>query len=90
MFRQELAENDGMLFVFSEPTTICMWMQDTYIPLSVAFIDQDGVIVNIEDMEPLTTDLKCSQRLGRYALEMNQGWFARNDVLPGSRIEGLP
>lgn len=90
MYREGLGEDDGMLFVFSQPTSICMWMQDTYIPLSVAFIDQNGVIVNIADMTPQTTELHCSHGPTRYALEMNQGWFGQRNIQPGSSITGLP
>jgi len=90
MYRTSMGENEGMLFVFSEATSICMWMQNTYIPLSIAFIDQDGTIISIDDMEPQTEQEHCSTKLLPYALEMNQGWFSKNNVLPGSKITGLP
>ena len=90
MHRKSLPENNGMLFVFDRPARSCMWMKNTLIPLSVAFIDYDGTIVNIEEMAPLTTDSHCSAGWIRYALEMNAGWFRKNGLKPGSRISGLP
>lgn len=89
MFRKRMDKNSGMLFDFGAPAKVCMWMKNTYIPLSVAFIDQDGVIVNIEDMEPLTTTSHCSSGWVSYALEMNQGWFAVRKIGPGGKIEGI-
>lgn len=90
MFRKRLEKNSGMLFDFGAPARVCMWMKNTYIPLSVAFIDQDGVIVNVEDMKPLTTDSHCSNGWVRYAVEVNQGWFAARKIGPGHKVEGLP
>lgn len=90
MFRKRLDKNNGMIFDFGMPAKVCMWMKNTYIPLSVAFIDQHGIIVNIEDMEPLTTNSHCSGGWVGYALEMNQGWFAARKIGPGSKIEGIP
>ena len=90
MHRKSLPENNGMLFVFDRPARSCMWMKNTLIPLSVAFIDYDGTIVNIEEMAPMTTDSHCSAGWIRYALEMNAGWFRKNGLKPGSRISGLP
>lgn len=90
MYRKSLPENNGMLFVFDRPARSCMWMKNTLIPLSVAFIDYDGIIVNIEEMAPMTTDSHCSAGWIRYALEMNAGWFSKNGLGPGSRISGLP
>lgn len=90
MFRQSLGQNEGMLFVFDRPAGVCMWMKDTPLPLSVAFIDQDGKIVNIEDMQPNTTESHCAKKLIRYALEMNQGWFKQKNIKPGTAIQGLP
>ena len=89
MYRKSLPENNGMLFVFDRPARSCMWMKNTAIPLSVAFIDHEGGIVNIEEMEPFTTDSHCSAGWIRYALEMNAGWFRKNGLKPGSRVEGL-
>jgi uncharacterized protein len=90
MYRQKMGPNEGMVFVFDAPASVCMWMKDTFIPLSVAFIDADGVIVNIEDMKPQTTNSHCAEGPVRYALEMNQGWFRQKNIKPGSQIQGLP
>jgi uncharacterized protein len=90
MHRQSMPQNAGMLFVFDEATQHCMWMKNTLIPLSVAFIDDQGAIINIEDMAPQTEDSHCSKKPARYALEMNRGWFAGKGIRPGSRIGGIP
>jgi uncharacterized membrane protein (UPF0127 family) len=89
MFRKSLAANQGMLFVFAELERHCMWMRNTYVPLSVAFIDEAGVILNIADMQPQTEDSHCAVKPARYALEMNQGWFAAKGIKPGAKIAGL-
>ncbi len=89
MFRKSMAQNAGMLFVFEENATQCMWMKNTLIPLSVAFVDEAGAIVNIADMQPQTEDSHCATRPVRYALEMNKGWFAQRGVKPGARLGGL-
>jgi uncharacterized membrane protein (UPF0127 family) len=90
MYRKRLAPNAGMLFVFDQPGEQCMWMKNTLIPLSVAFIDDAGTIINIEDMAPQTLDSHCARRPARYALEMNGGWFAARGIKPGMRIGGIP
>lgn len=90
MMRSRLGNNEGMVFEFGAPATVCMWMKNTLIPLSVAFIDVEGKIVNIEDMQPQTTDSHCAKKMVRYALEMNQGWFKQKNIKPGTKIEGLP
>ena len=90
MFRRELPKNNGMLFVFDRPARSCMWMKNTALPLSVAFIDANGTILNIEKMEPFTLDSHCSKGWIRYALEMNKNWFAKNGIKAGSKISGLP
>ncbi len=90
MLREKMAQNEGMVFVFEAPAGVCMWMKNTLLPLSVAFIDEGGKIINIEDMKPETTDSHCAKKLVRYALEMNQGWFKQKNLKPGSTIEGLP
>ena len=90
MFRSELGESEGMLFVFPGPEGACMWMKNTYIPLSVAFLDESGAIINIEDMQPKTTETHCAAEPAHYALEMNQGWFEKRNITPGNVIEGLP
>ena len=90
MHRKGLAPNAGMLFVFDQPGEQCMWMKNTLIPLSVAFIDERGAIINIEDMAPHTEKSHCARQPARYALEMNRGWFAAKGIKPGSRIGGIP
>lgn len=90
MYREKLAQNQGMIFVFEESTEICMWMKNTPLPLSVAFIDADGKIVNIADMQPHTTDSHCGAKPVKYALEMNQGWFRQKHIQPGAQLDGLP
>lgn len=90
MFREKLAPNHGMLFVFDGKQIHCMWMRNTLIPLSVAFIDDDGTIANIEDMQPKTEVSHCAARPVRFALEMDKGWFAARGIKPGARIGGLP
>jgi uncharacterized membrane protein (UPF0127 family) len=89
MFRKSLGPNSGMLFVFPDVSTHCMWMKNTYVPLSVAFIDEQGAIVSIHDMQPQTETSHCAARPARFALEMSQGWFAQKGVKPGARIGGL-
>ncbi|OVZ58769.1 hypothetical protein CDO44_13770 [Pigmentiphaga sp. NML080357] len=90
MFREQLGANQGMLFIFEVPGTQCMWMRNTLVPLSVAFIADDGTIANIEDMAPKTEDSHCAVRPVRYALEMERGWFAKRGLKAGSRIDGIP
>jgi uncharacterized membrane protein (UPF0127 family) len=89
MHRRIMPENRGMLFVFRETALHAMWMMNTHIPLSVAFLDERGVIINIEDMKPHTQDTHPAAKPAKYALEMNQGWFAKRGIKPGARIEGL-
>jgi uncharacterized membrane protein (UPF0127 family) len=90
MYRERMAVQHGMVFVFDEKGVQCMWMRNTLIALSVAFIAEDGSIVNIEDMKPRTEESHCAKRPVRYALEMNQGWFAARGIKPGFKIGGLP
>ena len=89
MLREKMAPNEGMVFVFPGRDTQCMWMKNTLLPLSVAFIDEAGVVLNIEDMKPQTEDSHCSTKPARYALEMNQGWFKTRNIKPGAKILGL-
>ena len=89
MRRKSMAQGAGMLFLFDETAGQCMWMKNTLIPLSVAFIDERGQIVNIADMKPLDETSHCALRPVRYALEMNQGWFKKRGIAPGTLIEGL-
>ena len=89
MQRRAMPQQRGMLFVFDESRQHCMWMKNTYIPLSVAFLDDAGTIVNIEDMQPHTEDAHCAKRPVRFALEMNKGWFAQRGIKPGAKLRGL-
>jgi uncharacterized membrane protein (UPF0127 family) len=89
MFRDRLAENSGMIFVYPAPEVTAMWMKNTRIPLSVAFIDAQGRILNVEDMAPFSERAHGSKGPAAYALEMNKGWFARRGIKPGDRVEGL-
>jgi uncharacterized membrane protein (UPF0127 family) len=90
MFRKEMPQHEGMLFVFEEPSQQCFWMKNTLLPLSAAFIDDDGTVVNVEDMKPQTLDSHCSAKPVRYVLEMNQGWFAKKGIKPGAKLNGEP
>ena len=90
MKRESLAPNYGMLFLFEADDRQCMWMKNTLIPLSVAFIDAQGAIVNVADMQPLSEQSHCSAHPARYALEMTQGWFRERGLKPGTRIQGIP
>lgn len=89
MRRPALPENQGMLFVFPEPGRVCMWMKDTLIPLSVAFMDAQGRIINISDMQPGSLAVHCAEAPARYALEMNRGWFAKRSVQAGDIATGI-
>ncbi len=90
MYREKLGQNEGMIFRFANNGKACMWMKNTLVPLSVAFIAEDGKIINIEDMVPQTLDPHCAKQVARYALEMNRGWFSKRNIKPGSVILGLP
>ena len=90
MHRKQLGANDGMLFIFDEPAYHSMWMKNTFIPLSVAFVDAQGVILNILDMEPHTENPNMSAGPSIYAIEVNKGWFAAKKVKAGDRVTGLP
>lgn len=90
MFRKEMPPNEGMLFVFEQPQQQCFWMMNTLIPLTAAFVADDGTIVNLVDMKPQTTDAHCSARPVRYVLEMNQGWFAKKGLKAGTKLAGEP
>lgn len=86
MMRERLGTNEGMLFVFPDKTRHCFWMRNTLVPLSIAFLDDDGTIANIEDMQPLTEVSHCPVRPITLALEMEQGWFAKRGIKPGTRL----
>lgn len=90
MFRETMGQNEGMVFRFANVGKACMWMKNTLLPLSVAFIAEDGKIINIEDMVPQTLDPHCAQQPARYALEMNRGWFSKRNINPGAIVSGLP
>jgi uncharacterized membrane protein (UPF0127 family) len=89
MHRKSLAPNAGMLFIFDGAAIHCMWMKNTYIPLSVAFLDERGEIINIADMQPHSEQSHCATRPSVYALEMAQGWFAQRGIKPGTKLGGL-
>lgn len=88
MHRKEMPANEGMLFVFEQPGQQCFWMKNTLLPLSVAFVADDGAIVNIEEMQPQTENSHCSKAPVRYVLEMNKGWFAKKGIKPGTKLVG--
>ena len=90
MFRKEMPAHEGMLFVFEQPAAQCFWMKNTLLPLTAAFVDDDGTIVNLEDMKPQTLDSHCSAKPVRYVLEMNQGWFAKKGLKAGTKLAGVP
>lgn len=88
MHRKEMPAHEGMLFVFEQPATQCFWMKNTLLPLTAAFVADDGTIVNLADMKPQTEDSHCSAKPVRYVLEMNQGWFAKRGIKAGSKLGG--
>jgi hypothetical protein len=90
MFRTDMAPNDGMLFVFEQAQPVCFWMKNTLIPLSIAFVADDGRIVNLDEMKANTTTQHCASAPVRYVLEMNAGWFTRKGLKPGDRLGGGP
>lgn len=90
MYRKSMPANAGMLFVFEQKAGHCFWMKNTELPLSIAFLADDGTIVNIEDMQPRSEENHCPKAAIRYALEMNQGWFAQKGIKAGAKIGGLP
>lgn len=90
MFRQDMPAGEGMLFVFEQAGKQCFWMKNTLIPLTAAFVADDGIIVNLADMKPQVTDSHCSEKPVRYVLEMNVGWFAKKGIKAGSKLKGPP
>ncbi len=90
MFRRGMGGNDGMLFVNDEPGVRCFWMRNTYVPLTIAFIADDGTIVNLADMTPRSDESHCSAKPVRYALEVPQGWFAKRGMKAGLKLRGGP
>ncbi|MCB5362885.1 DUF192 domain-containing protein [Pusillimonas sp. CC-YST705] len=89
MYRERMPPDHGMLFVF-ESDAGCFWMRNTLLPLSIAFIDAQGVITRIAHMQPLSDAEHCPTQPSPYALEMHQGWFERQGISPGDRVTGLP
>ena len=88
MWRKDMPLHEGMLFVFEQATTQCFWMRNTLIPLTAAFVEDDGTIVNLADMQPQRDDSHCSSKPVRFVLEMNQGWFAKRQIKPGAKLGG--
>ena len=89
MYRKDMPQHEGMIFVFEQPAQQCFWMKNTLLPLSAAFVADDGTIVNIEDMKPQTLDSHCSAKPVRYVLEMNKGWFVKKGIKAGSKLQGV-
>lgn len=90
MHRTDMPEQEGMLFVFEEAGVQCFWMKNTRLPLTAAFVDDDGTIVNMADMMPMTENAHCSNKPVRFVLEMNQGWFSKRRISPGMKLIGAP
>jgi hypothetical protein len=89
MFRTQMGENEGMIFVFQDYVRRAFWMHNTYLPLSVAFLDDQGILLNVEDMQPQTDTPHWSSGPAKYALEMKQGWFAKRGIAPGVKVAGF-
>lgn len=90
MHRKDMPQHEGMLFEFQEPAVQCFWMKNTLLPLTAAFVDDRGVIVNLVDMQPLNENSHCSTKPVRFVLEMNQGWFAKKSIKAGFKLSGKP
>ena len=90
MFRESLAKEEGMLFVYDREEILSFWMKNTRIPLSIAFIDKNGKILELQDMEPFSLRTHVSARPAKYALEVNQGWFKKNGIEVGDVIKLPP
>jgi uncharacterized membrane protein (UPF0127 family) len=90
MWRRDMPQHEGMLFVFEQPSVQCFWMMNTPSPLTAAFLADDGTIVNLADMQPLSTQSHCSKQPVRFVLEMNQGWFEKKGLRAGARLSGEP
>ena len=88
MWRKDMPQHEGMLFVFEQTAMQCFWMRNTLIPLSAAFVADDGTIVNIADMKPQSDDSHCSEKPVRFVLEMNAGWFAKRQLKAGFKLTG--
>lgn len=90
MFRTSMGNNEGMIFIFERAGQQCFWMKNTLIPLAVAFIADDGTVVNVDEMKAQTLDPHCSAKPVRFVLEMNTGWFTKHGVKAGSKLSGEP
>lgn len=90
MYRKDMPQHEGMIFVFDQPGKRCFWMKNTFLPLTAAFVADDGMIVNLVDMKPQSLDAHCSEKPVRYVLEMNQGWFAKKGIKAGTKLQGSP
>ena len=90
MFREHMASSAGMIFVYQAPNHARFWMKNTLLPLTAAFVADDGTIVNLADMKPQSTDSHCSLKPVRFVLEMHQGWFAKKGFKAGNKLVGLP
>ncbi|MDR7148602.1 uncharacterized membrane protein (UPF0127 family) [Hydrogenophaga palleronii] len=90
MHRVDMPTNEGMLFVFEQPAVQCFWMKNTLLPLTAAFVQDDGTVVNLADMQPRSLDSHCSAKPVRYVLEMHQGWFAKRGIQKGFKLSGSP
>ena len=90
MYRKEMPQHEGMLFVFEQPAQQCFWMKNTLLPLTAAFVADDGTIVNLADMKPQTPTRTAPSKPVRFVLEMNQGWFAKKGIKPGFKLTGEP
>ena len=90
MFRETMQPNHGMLFAFERAGQQCFWMKNTLLPLDIAFVADDGTIVNVDRMKPQTLDPHCSSQPVRFVLEMNEGWFAKRGISAGSKLKGKP
>jgi len=88
MWHKEMTQKEGMLLVFDQPAVQCFWMRNTLLPLTAAFVSDDGSIVNLADMKPLNDDSHCSKKPVRFVLEMNQGWFAKRNIQAGFKLSG--
>ncbi len=90
MFRKAMPVNEGMLFAFEQASEQCFWMKNTLLPLTAAFVADDGTIVNLADMQPQSLDSHCSTKPVRFVLEMNKGWFDKRGLKAGSKLSGPP
>ncbi|MBA4212458.1 MAG: hypothetical protein C0449_05155 [Polaromonas sp.] len=90
MFRKEMPVNEGMLFAFEQASEQCFWMKNTLLPLTAAFVADDGTIVNLADMQPQSLASHCSTKPVRFVLEMNKGWFDKRGLKAGSKLSGPP